>query len=227
MCHECKPPYKIWIYTVCIARGLSLHVCLFYFLFVCLIFWHTSCSRSGTESTTRELLLLLLFIHLHWNIDISSIRALTGRELEVSDDLSHYSSIFDYSRLLMLLQWLRFMLNSNDCLKKPPQTSNNGAYCRYNSPLNTCKQWLSNCCNRKQITFEFKDLSFGCYLGKLPTELCRKWHINASSSAAEEVISPAITSASQILFTLGWLAGAQDKVWMLNVGWQMHPPAWR
>lgn len=78
MCNECKLHPTKYGYTECIAWGLSLHVCCFFLSFVCLTFWHTSCSRSGTESTTRGALLL---IRQHWNI---GIRALTERESELA-----------------------------------------------------------------------------------------------------------------------------------------------
>lgn len=143
MCEDNKSPYKIWnTPTHCL---LSLYV----FFVSHNPFEMVTRSHPGPDPAQNQQLNCFA-AHLS---ALSSIRAFTSRD-GVSNDLSCNSSIFDHSRLLMLLRWLRFMLNLNDCLRKKEEikkksTSTNTAasaitlksdtsgYLRYNTRLNT------------------------------------------------------------------------------------------
>lgn len=142
MCKEYKSIYTIWN-TKHIACGFSLYV----FFVSHKPFQMVTRSHPGPDPAQNQQLNCFA-AHLS---ALSSIRAFTER-VGVSNDLSCNSSIFDHSRLLMLLHWLRFMLNLNDCLrkkKKKKSTSTNTAasaitlksdtsgYLRYNTHLNT------------------------------------------------------------------------------------------
>lgn len=107
MCEDNKSPYKIWnTPTRCL---LSLYV----FFVSHNPFEMVTRSHPGPDPAQNQQLNCFA-AHLS---ALSSIRAFTSRD-GVSNDLSCNSSIFDHSRLLMLLRWLRFMLNLNDCLRK-------------------------------------------------------------------------------------------------------------
>lgn len=113
MCKEYKSIYTIWN-TKHIACGFSLYV----FFVSHKPFQMVTRSHPGPDPAQNQQLNCFA-AHLS---ALSSIRAFTER-VGVSNDLSCNSSIFDHSRLLMLLHWLRFMLNLNDCLRKKKKKS--------------------------------------------------------------------------------------------------------
>lgn len=156
MCEDNKSPYKIWnTPTRCL---LSLYV----FFVSHNPFEMVTRSHPGPDPAQNQQLNCFA-AHLS---ALSSIRAFTSRD-GVSNDLSCNSSIFDHSRLLMLLRWLRFMLNLNDCLRKKEEIKKKvylHQHCRLSHHTEVWHQWLPEIQHSSEYNFPWQCLHCFCKL---------------------------------------------------------------